>query len=105
MNVVSINKDKGSVRDDKVHGSLLVLNELLRISNIDWESQNDALMQRLQWDQNQTNSVRYIFALHHMVAKNLLWLKSKYLLPNDSTIIMILFTIDVYHIINTLCRK
>uniref|UniRef100_A0A2H8U2W2 Serine/threonine-protein kinase TOR n=1 Tax=Melanaphis sacchari TaxID=742174 RepID=A0A2H8U2W2_9HEMI len=52
----SINKEKGIVRDDKIHGSLLVLNELLRVSNINWERRNDSLMQRLQWDQSQTNA-------------------------------------------------
>lgn len=56
----SINKEKGIVRDDKIHGSLLVLNELLRVSNVNWERRNDSLMQRLQWDQSQTSAVRYI---------------------------------------------
>lgn len=54
----TINKEKGTSRDDKIHGSLLVLNELLRVSNINWERQNDSLMQRLQWNQSQTNAVR-----------------------------------------------
>lgn len=53
-----MNKEKGIARDDKIHGSLLVLNELLRVSNVNWERQNDSLMQRLQWDQSQTNAVR-----------------------------------------------
>lgn len=57
----SINKEKGVVRDDKIHGSLLVLNELLRVSNVNWERRNDSLMQRLQWDQSQTSAVRYIY--------------------------------------------
>jgi len=56
----SINKEKGIVRDDKIHGSLLVLNELLRVSNVNWERRNDSLMQRLQWDQSQTSAVRYM---------------------------------------------
>lgn len=57
----SMNKEKGIVRDDKIHGSLLVLNELLRVSNVNWERRNDSLMQRLQWDQSQTSAVRHIF--------------------------------------------
>ncbi|KAK7065602.1 hypothetical protein SK128_010037, partial [Halocaridina rubra] len=31
------NKDRALTRDDKIHGSLLVLNELLRCSNNEWE--------------------------------------------------------------------
>lgn len=58
-----INKDKGVIRDDKIHGSLLVLNELLRVSNVSWERRNDSLMQRLQWDQSQTSAVRYMIHL------------------------------------------
>jgi len=57
----TMNKEKGIVRDDKIHGSLLVLNELLRVSNVNWERRNDSLMQRLQWNQSQTRAVRYIF--------------------------------------------
>jgi hypothetical protein len=30
-------REKGVYRDDRIHGSLLVLNELLRCSNTDWE--------------------------------------------------------------------
>lgn len=30
-------REKGVTREDKIHGSLLVLNELLRISNNEWE--------------------------------------------------------------------
>lgn len=57
----SMNKEKGIVREDKIHGSLLVLNELLRVSNINWERKNDSLMQRLQWDQSQTSAVSKIY--------------------------------------------
>lgn len=57
----SINKEKGVARDDRIHGSLLVLNELLRVSNVNWERQNDSLMQRLQWDQSKTNAVRRFY--------------------------------------------
>lgn len=85
---VSVTKEKGVVRDDKIHGSLLVLNELLRVSNINWESIDDSLMRKLQWDQSQTNAVRYIFAKYHMVVTNLLWCKKQ--IPfNGSIIIMI----------------
>lgn len=31
------NKDRSLTRDDRIHGSLLVLNELLRCSNTEWE--------------------------------------------------------------------
>jgi FKBP12-rapamycin complex-associated protein len=55
----ALNKEKSTAREDRIHGALLVLNELLRVSNINWERQNDSLMQRLQWDQNQTSAVRY----------------------------------------------
>lgn len=64
----SSNKEKGAARDDKIHGSLLVLNELLRVSNTNWERQNDSLMQRLQWDQNNTNAVRLINTLYKLPA-------------------------------------
>ena len=37
------NGAKGSVREDKIHGSLLVLSELLRCSNADWEVVNREL--------------------------------------------------------------
>ena len=30
-------REKGVNRDDRIHGSLLVLNELLRCSNTEWE--------------------------------------------------------------------
>lgn len=68
-------KEKGIAREDKIHGSLLVLNELLRISNINWERQNDSLMQRLQWDQSQTSAVRYIYNNYHIKAITVLYLK------------------------------
>ncbi|XP_037075376.1 serine/threonine-protein kinase mTOR-like [Pollicipes pollicipes] len=34
---------RGLTRDDRVHGSLLVLNELLRCSNVDWEVEQQEL--------------------------------------------------------------
>ncbi|CAG0917860.1 unnamed protein product [Notodromas monacha] len=33
-----VTKEKGISRDDRIHGSLLVLNELFRVSNLDFES-------------------------------------------------------------------
>lgn len=54
-------------KSEKTHGALLVLNELLRVSNINWERQNDSLMQRLQWDQNQTSAVRYIYIKYQLI--------------------------------------
>jgi len=63
----SLNKEKSTARDDKIHGSMLVLNELLRVSNINWERQNDSLMQRLQWDQSQTSAVSTIYAKYRVI--------------------------------------
>lgn len=40
-------KEKGYNREDRIHGSLLVLNELLRCSNLQWEKQYEDLMERL----------------------------------------------------------
>ncbi|XP_054269929.1 serine/threonine-protein kinase mTOR-like [Macrosteles quadrilineatus] len=42
-------REKGVNRDDRVHGSLLVLNELMRCSNAQWERSYEDLMQRLQY--------------------------------------------------------
>lgn len=70
-----VNKEKGVAREDKIHGSMLVLNELLRISNINWERQNDSLMQRLQWDQSQTSAVRYIYTNYYIKAITIFHLK------------------------------
>uniref|UniRef100_A0A8D9ABA5 Serine/threonine-protein kinase TOR n=1 Tax=Cacopsylla melanoneura TaxID=428564 RepID=A0A8D9ABA5_9HEMI len=41
-------REKGVNREDRVHGSLLVLNELLRVSNVQWERTYEELMTRLQ---------------------------------------------------------
>ncbi|KAK7869671.1 hypothetical protein R5R35_010033 [Gryllus longicercus] len=43
-----VTREKGTSRDDRVHGSLLVLNELLRCSNAEWEREYEDLMTRLQ---------------------------------------------------------
>lgn len=40
-------KEKGMTREDKVHGGLLILNELLRCSNYAWETKYTSLMQSL----------------------------------------------------------
>ncbi|XP_046427062.1 serine/threonine-protein kinase mTOR [Neodiprion fabricii] len=40
-------KGRGSNKDAAIHGSLLVLNELLRCSNAQWERNYEALMERL----------------------------------------------------------
>ena len=40
-------RERGFNRDDRIHGSLLVLNELLRCSNIQWERKYEALMEKL----------------------------------------------------------
>lgn len=37
-------REKGYNRDDRVHGSLLVLNELLRCANVRWERQQEELL-------------------------------------------------------------
>ncbi|RZF43401.1 hypothetical protein LSTR_LSTR001662 [Laodelphax striatellus] len=39
---------KGINKDDRIHGSMLVLNELLRCSNVQWERSYEGLMQRIQ---------------------------------------------------------
>lgn len=40
-------KDKGAGREEKVHGGLLILNELLRCSNCEWETKYTHLKERL----------------------------------------------------------
>jgi FKBP12-rapamycin complex-associated protein len=50
-------REKGVNRDDRVHGSLLVLNELLRCSNAEWERSYEELMDRVQYQQGQQASV------------------------------------------------
>lgn len=36
-------RERGAAREDRIHGSLLVLSELLRCSNADWEMVNREL--------------------------------------------------------------
>ncbi|XP_043266889.1 serine/threonine-protein kinase mTOR isoform X2 [Venturia canescens] len=49
-------RERGSNRDDRIHGSLLVLNELLRCSNIQWEKNYEALMERLNCSTQQNDN-------------------------------------------------
>lgn len=48
-------------RDDRVHGSLLVLNELMRCSNAQWERLYEDLMQKLQCPVTSPPSVSFAF--------------------------------------------
>lgn len=50
-------REKGLTRDDHVHGALLILNELLRCSNSQWEKQYTALMQKLDADQDTSDEI------------------------------------------------
>ena len=43
-----LNERTDKVRDDKIHGALLVLNELMRCSNIKWEKQYLQLMEKME---------------------------------------------------------
>lgn len=47
-----LSREKGLSRDDHVHGALLILNELLRCSNAEWEKKYTMLMQKLDADQD-----------------------------------------------------
>lgn len=47
-----LSREKGLSRDDHVHGALLILNELLRCSNSEWEKKYTMLMQKLDADQD-----------------------------------------------------
>ncbi|KAF4530221.1 hypothetical protein B566_EDAN017958, partial [Ephemera danica] len=42
-------RERGVSREDRIHGSLLVLNELLRCGNTEWERKYEGLKQRLQF--------------------------------------------------------
>lgn len=44
-------RERGLSRDDHVHGTLLIFNELLRCSNILWEKRYTMLMQKLDVEQ------------------------------------------------------
>lgn len=45
-------RERGLSRDDHVHGALLILNELLRCSNSNWEKKYTNLMQKLDAEQD-----------------------------------------------------
>lgn len=47
-------KEKGITREDRVHGGLLILNELFRCSNATWEKKYTALMQSLDTQKDNT---------------------------------------------------
>lgn len=46
-------REKGVNREDRIHGSLLVLNELLRVSNASWE--------RTYEDRSPLGKIRWVF--------------------------------------------
>ncbi|XP_041981966.1 serine/threonine-protein kinase mTOR [Aricia agestis] len=54
-------KEKGITREDKVHGGLLILNELLRCSNANWEQKYSYLMSSLDVQKDITVSDDIIF--------------------------------------------
>lgn len=55
----SIIREKGVNKEDHIHGSLLVLNELFRVSNVQWERYYEELMQKLEFNQNCNGEVKY----------------------------------------------
>ncbi|XP_046989267.1 serine/threonine-protein kinase mTOR isoform X1 [Schistocerca americana] len=60
-------REKGVNRDDRIHGSLLVLNELLRCSNAEWERNYEGLMEKIVCQPNPQNNETMTM---------LLWLRS-----------------------------
>lgn len=54
-------KEKGITKEDRVHGGLLILNELLRCSNAVWEKKYSYLMQCLDTQQDNTVSDDILF--------------------------------------------
>uniref|UniRef100_A0A2A4JU58 Serine/threonine-protein kinase TOR n=1 Tax=Heliothis virescens TaxID=7102 RepID=A0A2A4JU58_HELVI len=54
-------KEKGMTKEDRVHGGLLILNELLRCSNAVWEKKYSYLMQSLDTQKDITVSDDIIF--------------------------------------------
>lgn len=53
----STNMEIGDDSHFKIHGSLLVLNELLAVSNTKWENLNGLFMRKFQWEQNKNDVV------------------------------------------------
>ncbi|XP_053611167.1 serine/threonine-protein kinase mTOR isoform X2 [Plodia interpunctella] len=60
-------KEKGTSKEDRVHGGLLILNELLRCSNAEWEKKYTYLMQSLdtQKDITVTDDIIFISSKLH----------------------------------------
>ncbi|GBP30110.1 hypothetical protein EVAR_94953_1 [Eumeta japonica] len=60
-------KEKGVTKEDKVHGGLLILNELFRCSNANWEKHYSSLMQSLdtQKDVIATDDIIFISTKLH----------------------------------------
>ncbi|CAG9788845.1 unnamed protein product [Diatraea saccharalis] len=54
-------KEKGIIKEERVHGGLLILNELLRCSNATWEKKYTFLMQSLDTQKDITVSDDIIF--------------------------------------------
>ncbi|XP_063386567.1 serine/threonine-protein kinase mTOR [Cydia fagiglandana] len=54
-------KEKGITKEDRVHGGLLILNELLRCSNAAWEKKYTTLMQSLDTRKDNIKSDDIIF--------------------------------------------
>lgn len=52
-------KERGTNREDRVHGSLLVLIELFRCSNANWERKYIGLMDKLQSEPEAKADVSY----------------------------------------------
>lgn len=53
-------KDKGVTRDDRIHGGLIVLNEILRCSNVSWERHHIEL-KRLRPAEKTKDSTQHLF--------------------------------------------
>lgn len=74
----AVNRDRHLNRDDHDHGSLLIFNELLRISNSSWENKYTNLMQKLDTEQENIDE------LTSMTTKvNNLW-SSKYVFSDNT---------------------
>ncbi len=64
-------REKGINKEDHIHGSLLVLNELFRVSNVQWERSYEELKQKLEFNQNPSSEViskYYIFFFYEGLA-------------------------------------
>lgn len=53
-------RERGTNREDRVHGSLLVLNELFRVAHATWERKYVGLMERLQSQPETKTDVRIL---------------------------------------------